>query len=252
MLEHPEVGATFEVRSWAPDVFLAGNIGGNQLRKLSTERLNRMLDQVGANALCVHLNPAQELVQPEGDRDFRGVLEAIGRVARELERPLIVKETGAGLNRRVGLALREVGVKHVDVAGVGGTSWVGAELRRMGQEHDPELGAFWDWGVPTAAAIAGLARSGLEIVGSGGIRTGLDVARALALGARMCGLASPVIQAFFQGGEESAERYLAGVCNGLKMSMLLCGARTTGELRGVARHVSRPLRDWLTDQAAKR
>jgi isopentenyl-diphosphate delta-isomerase len=246
MPEDPSLAAGYDVRAAAPRVFVAGNIGAVQLRRLAPSAVRDMLDRVGANALCVHLNAAQEMMQPEGDRDFRGLGDAIGRVVQELDRPVIVKETGAGISRAVGLELGRLGVRHLDVAGAGGTSWVGVELQRAGREAETEGLAFWDWGVPTAASLVGLADSGLELIGSGGIRTGLDVARAIALGARLCGMAGPVIGAYFQGGEQAAEQLLRGVLRGLRTAMLLTGSRTLGELRAAPRRIAPPLADWLT------
>jgi isopentenyl-diphosphate Delta-isomerase len=252
MLERPELATTYDVRDVAPNVFLAGNLGATQLRAAPIERVRQMLDRIQANALCVHLNAAQEMMQPEGDRDFRGLLEAIGRAVRTLGLPVIVKETGAGLGPRAAKALRHVGVRLLDVAGSGGTSWVGVEVRRSGLEHDPEALAYWDWGIPTAAAIAGLAGLDLTLLGSGGIRTGLDVARALALGAHAAGVAAPVIQAYFRDGEQGCERCLVGLREGLRTAMLLTGATNLAALRTVPRILLEPLRSWLRDQAEAR
>ncbi len=245
MIEDPDLASTYQVRSQAPDVFLAFNLGGVQLIATEVERIQGALDQIGADALCVHLNPAQELMQPEGDRDFRGVLAAIGEAVERLDRPVIVKETGAGIGRRAGLMLREVGVEWVDVAGCGGTSWVGVEILRRGWQDDPEATALWDWGIPTAAAVSDLAGCGLGLIASGGIRTGLDVAGAIALGADLAGLAAPVLQGWFADGEAGAERVLRRVLSGLRSVMLLTGCRDLAALRRAPRMVTGPLRDWL-------
>jgi len=246
MFERPELLASYQVRAAAPRVFLAGNLGAAQLRTLGLARVREGLAAVGADALCVHLNPAQELAQPEGERDFRGLGAAIAEAVAGLGLPVIVKETGAGLGRRAGRALRELGVRWVDAAGVGGTSWVGVELARQGAVARG-LDCFWDWGVPTAAAVAELVDEGLEVQASGGVRTGLDVARALALGARLAGLAAPVLGAYFQGGPAAAERLLDGVLEGLRAAMLLTGCRDLGALRAAPRRLVGPLRAWLED-----
>ncbi len=242
---------TYQVRDAAPDVFLAWNLGGVQLQHTPVDRIRRALDSLAADAVCVHLNPAQELMQPEGDRDFTGVLAAIGRLVGELERPVIVKETGAGISRAVGLALRDVGVETVDVAGCGGTSWVGVEAVRHQRQQDPEALSLWDWGIPTAAAVADLAGSGLSLIASGGVRTGLDAARALALGADLAGLAAPVLRAWFEAGEAGAERLLRSILFGLRSAMLLTGSRDLAALRRAPRVVDGPLRDWLEQSAAR-
>jgi isopentenyl-diphosphate delta-isomerase len=246
MLDLPDLAETYKVRDEAPEVFLAGNIGGTQLASMSLDRLHRALEQVGADALCVHLNPAQELVQPEGDTDFRGVASAIGRTVREIGIPVIVKEVGCGLGREVGMMLRDLGVCHVDAAGVGGTSWVGLELGRGNRAEDPEPAAFWDWGIPTAAAVMELSDLDLEVIGSGGIRTGLDVARVVALGATLAGVASPVIQAWFRGGADAVEAMLEGMLEGLRVAMVLTGSRTLADLRVAPRVVTGPLFEWGT------
>ncbi|MBM4398577.1 MAG: type 2 isopentenyl-diphosphate Delta-isomerase [Deltaproteobacteria bacterium] len=245
MIVDPGLAPTYEVRAAAPDVFLAGNIGGVQLASLPLEAVARMLETVGADALCVHLNPAQELVQPEGDRDFRGVLDAIRRAVRGLPVPVIVKEVGAGISRETAIRLRDAGVRCLDVAGVGGTSWVGVEAVRRGSESDPELRALWDWGLPTAAAVAEVADLGLEVIASGGIRTGVEAARALALGASVAGVAAPVASAWFEGGEEAVERVLSRMIDGVRAAFVLTGSRSLADLRAAPRIVTGPLREWI-------
>ncbi len=245
MLADPRLASTYQVRDAAPDVFLAGNIGGTQLASTPLDQVREMLDRVGADALCVHLNPAQEMVQPEGDRDFRGVSEAIEDAVRGLGKPVIVKEVGAGISREVAERLRDLGVRHLDVAGVGGTSWVGAELVRRGGDPDPEAAAYWDWGIPTAAALAEVADLGFETIASGGIRNGLDVARSIALGATLAGTASPVIQAWFRGGEQAVADCLTGMIDGLKMAMVLPGSRNLADLRAAPRVITGGLLEWM-------
>ncbi|MDY0060288.1 MAG: type 2 isopentenyl-diphosphate Delta-isomerase [Myxococcota bacterium] len=244
LLEDPALLPTYQVRDVAPRVFLTGNLGAAQVARLTPAEVRALCDQVGANAFCVHLNPAQELLQPEGDRDFRGARQAIGTLARELDRPLIVKEVGCGLSREVAMILLRLGIRHLDVAGVGGTSWVGAEVRRRGGEEDPELLAFWDWGLPTAAALVELSDLPCQLIASGGIRTGLDAARALSLGAVAVGVAAPALEAFLAGGEAAAERRLQGMIDGLRRAMLLLGCRTPAELRRAPRVIVDPLADW--------
>jgi len=243
MIERPALAASYRVRDAAPRVFLAGNLGAAQLRPLGLARVREALEVVGADALCVHLNPAQELAQPEGDRDFRGLTEAIGEAVATLGLPVIVKETGAGLGRRAARALALAGVRWVDAAGVGGTSWVGVEIGRAGGAARA-MEPFWDWGVPTAAAVLELVDEGLEVMASGGLRSGLDVARALALGARVAGLAAPVLRACFEGGPAAAERLLADVLAGLRAAMLLTGSRDLAALRAAPRRLLGPLAGW--------
>jgi isopentenyl-diphosphate delta-isomerase len=241
----PESAWTYEVRKSAPTTLVLGNVGVVQARELPSSTLADLVHEVGADALCVHMNPAMEIVQPEGDRDFRGCVETFARLVRELPFPVVAKETGNGTSRETIAALAGVGVRTVDVSGAGGTSWVGVEtLRAQGGQRD--LGtALWDWGVPTAAAVAYVQQAGLAPIATGGIRTGLDVARALALGARAAGIARPMLQALVDGGRKAADVLLDRVERELKAVMLLCGARSVNDLARAPRVVRGELRDWL-------
>jgi isopentenyl-diphosphate delta-isomerase len=253
---HVRVGTrdTYRVRSVAPSTLLLGNVGVVQARAMTTSEVRGLVDEVGADALCVHLNPAMELVQPGGDRDFSGGLETLARLARDLGVPVIVKETGCGIAPGVARRLREAGVLNVDVSGAGGTSWVGVETRRAeaaGDETARALGeALWDWGIPTGASIALLAPLGFEtLVATGGIGTGMDIARALALGATAAGIARPVLRAFSAAGREGALRFLEGVEGELRAVMLLTGSRDVAALRRAPRVVTGELSAWLSQLA---
>jgi isopentenyl-diphosphate delta-isomerase len=245
MLVRPDAVATYRVRDVAPNALVLGNLGAVQAREMSTADVARMVADVGADALCVHLNPAMELIQPEGDRDFRGCLDAIARLVQELSVPVVAKETGNGLSRTAVARLRDVGVRHVDTSGAGGTSWVGVEtLRAEGGQR--QLGeALWDWGVPTAASVAYAAEAGMHIIATGGVATGHDVARAIALGADAGGFARPVFMALAQGGEDAAEAFLDGVERELRAIMLLTGSRRVHDLRTAERRVGPALREWI-------
>ncbi|HUU03067.1 MAG TPA: type 2 isopentenyl-diphosphate Delta-isomerase [Myxococcota bacterium] len=247
MLEDRSLASSYRMRAEAPTAFLAWNLGGVQLRDTPLEKVEQALAELEVDALCIHLNPAQEMMQPEGegDRDFEGVLEAIGALVRAQPRPVIVKETGAGISREVGLRLAEAGIYYVDVAGRGGTSWVGVELERCGAAGDPQREVFRDWGIPTAASLCDLGGTGLRLIASGGIRTGLDVARALALGADLAGLAAPVLRAYFKGGENLCEKLLRNVLHGLRTTMLLTGNRKLEDLESTRRVIVGPLLTWL-------
>ncbi len=245
MIENPALTETYRVRAAAPDVFLAGNVGAAQLARLPLARIREALDLIEADALCVHLNPAHEMAQPEGDRDFRGVVGAIAEAVAGLGRPVIVKEVGCGLSREVARTLCAAGVRYVDVAGMGGTSFVRVEVERGGMTADPEWAALDTWGIPTAAALTEVAGLGLEVIASGGVRSGLDAARAVALGARMVGVAAPVIQAWFRGGEEEVERWLRRLLRGLRTAMVLTGSRTLDDLARAPRVLTGPLAEWV-------
>jgi isopentenyl-diphosphate delta-isomerase len=244
MLNHPEVTDTFCVRQQAPNVLLLGNIGIAQARELSLATLQKLVDDIQANALCVHLNTAMEIVQQHGDHDFRGSLKAIERLVKELPVPIIVKETGCGFARETGAKLANIGVKWIDVSGAGGTSWVGVEtLRNRALEH---LGAaFWDWGVPTAASVLELRGLGMKLIASGGIRSGMQAAKALALGAQAAGVALPVLRAYVNGGIDAVEAFLSALLTELRAALMLCGCERVTDMHANRAVVGGPLLEWM-------
>ncbi len=245
MQKEPAATGTYQVREWAPTALLLGNVGMVQARQMTSERVAELVTEIGADALCVHLNPAQELIQPEGDRDFRGGVDTFTRLVRDLPVPVVGKETGSGLSLETATLLYQAGVRTVDTSGAGGTSWVGVEALRA-EGEDAELGQrLWDWGIPTAASIHFCVRAGMETIATGGIRSGWDVVRALVLGARAAGIARPLLQAYLGAGRAGAERFLDGVERELRAVMLLCGARTVADLRRVPRLIRGPLKEWL-------
>src|SRR5262245_49859667 len=156
-----ETASTYAVRESAPTTLVLGNVGVVQARTMTTEEVASLASGVGVDAMCIHLNPAMELVQSGGDRDFSGGLSTIARLVQGLALPVVVKETGCGISRHVALRLRSVGVRHIDVSGAGGTSWVGVETKRAEAASDSParaLGeALWDWGIPTAASVGAVA-----------------------------------------------------------------------------------------------
>lgn len=245
MHRSPETAWTYEVRKHAPTTLVLGNVGVVQARELPTDKLAKLAADIGADALCVHMNPAQELIQGEGDRDFRGCLATYTRLARELPIPVIAKETGNGVSKQTVAQLAQVGVRTIDVSGAGGTSWVGVETLRATEATKSIGESLWDWGVPTAASVAYVASAGLTPIATGGIRSGLDVARAIALGARVAGIARPMLQALRTGGRTAAEGYVDRVIAELRTVMLLCGARTIAELQAAPKIIRGELREWL-------
>ena len=241
----PALAYTFEVRSHAPTALVLANLGVVQAGALPAAEVERLVRTVGADALCLHLNPAQELIQPGGDRDFRGGLETIARLVRELPLRVVVKETGCGVSRRVGERLVAAGVRTVDVSGAGGTSWVKVEALRAGAPGR-ELGSlFADWGIPTAASLLGLRGLGLELIASGGIRNGLDVAKAIALGARVAGVALPVFRAYREGGRRAAGDFIARLAAGLRTAMVLTGSRDVEALGRAPVVLGSRLHEWV-------
>jgi isopentenyl-diphosphate delta-isomerase len=230
MHKRPESAWTYRIREFAPSTVLLANIGLAQARTMSAVDLRPLVSAIAADALCVHLNVAQELIQPEGDRDFRDGTRTFRRLCRELAVPVVAKETGCGVSRDVALRLRAAGVKHIDVSGAGGTSWIRIEaLRAPGGSSLGDL--YRDWGIPTAASLLQLRGLALTTIASGGIRHGLDAAKAIALGASLVGFALPVYQAYREGGAPAARAFLDGVIAALRMAMLLTGSRTLADLR---------------------
>ena len=250
MIEHPETTHTYEVRDAAPNVFLCANLGVVQLVRMSGAEVREVLHRVAADALCIHLNPAQELAQPGGDRDFRGALAAITRVTGELGLPVMVKETGCGISPTVARALYTAGVRAIDVSGAGGTSWTAVEAHRATGDARELARDLWDWGIPTAAAVGWVAAAvpDLEIVASGGIRNGLDAARALALGARAAGVAQPILRAVREGGLDGANAFLQRLTDGVRAAVLLSGMGRSRDLPQAARVITGELRDWLAQR----
>ncbi|MFW6051139.1 MAG: type 2 isopentenyl-diphosphate Delta-isomerase [Myxococcota bacterium] len=245
MQKRPDTAWTYQVREWAPDVLLLGNVGVIQARDLDSGAIDQMVREVGADALCVHMNPAMELIQPGGDRDFRGGTDTYARLVRDLSVPVVAKETGNGVSAETARKLWDVGVRHVDVSGAGGTSWVGVETLRADGPAQALGQSLWDWGVPTAASVHLVTEVGMTAIATGGIRTGLDIAHAIALGASAGGIARNVFKAFTEGGREGAEAFLSQVEHELRAIMLLCGARTVPDLQRAPRIITGDLRHWM-------
>lgn len=190
-------GLTRQLRQLAPDVPLLGNIGGAQLvAGVGLKQARQLVDMLEADALIIHLNPLQEAVQPNGDRDWHGVLRAIEALAGQLEVPLVAKEVGAGIGARTAQQLVEAGVAVIDVAGAGGTSWAVVEAQRARSESQRQVAmAFADWGIPTAQALLAVRRAcpDTALIASGGIRDGIEVAKAIRLGAQLAGQAAAAL-----------------------------------------------------------
>jgi isopentenyl-diphosphate delta-isomerase len=251
----PTLAPTYSVvRSVAPTAFVLGNIGVAQLLPqgaeppLSNPQLRAAVAMVRADALAIHLNFLEESVQVEGDRNAAGGLEAIARVVSALDVPVVAKETGAGISRPTSLRLAAAGVAALDVGGRGGTSFAAIEGRRaelLGQARGSRLGAMLrDWGIPTPVSVVAARKSGLPVIATGGIRTGLDAAKAIALGATLAGVARPLLLAA-RDGEEGVQAWIDGFLEELRTVMFLLGARTTGDLRRARLVIGGRTREWL-------
>jgi isopentenyl-diphosphate delta-isomerase len=247
LLKNPDALSSYAVRDVAPEALVLGNLGVVQASKMRTDEVRGLCAAVGADALCIHLNPAMELIQVDGDRDFRGGLDTLERLTRELGLPVVAKETGCGLSGGVAARLRARGIRHVDVSGAGGTSWVAVEMHRA-PEAGRALGAtFRDWGIPTAASVLLCARHGFEtIFATGGVRDGLDVAKAIALGASAGGIARSSLQALESGGRPAALAFFERIEAELRTAMLLVGARDLAALRRTPRLLRGDLVAWAS------
>lgn len=226
------------VRKTHPEGLVFSNVGAVEIARLGEERkikkLKVIIDLVQADALIVHLNPLQELMQPEGSTDFKGVFAGIEAAVTELGVPVIVKEVGAGISLEVAKKLLNVGVRAIDVAGAGGTSWAGVEILRHKKKDRDAIEPFWDWGIPTADALVEVAKlkdtATFGLISSGGIRNGLDVAKSLALRADLVGFARPLLLALSQGGRVKLKETLETVLMQLRYCMLLTGSRDIAAL----------------------
>lgn len=234
MLEKPSSRSSFTiVRETAPNAFIAANIGGAQLAEgMDNEDINRLLESIRADALIVHLNPLQELMQPEGDRKFKGIEEGIANLCSTYEIPVIVKETGAGISGDVAQRLLQAGVSVIDIAGSGGTSWAKVENERPsnpGPEH-----AFDDWGIPTVECLRQAHRLResfkFELIASGGIRSSHDIAKSMCLNADFAAAAQPVIKAVVQEGMEGLDKLLMKWKKHLKIILTLLGCKKPSDL----------------------
>ncbi len=223
MIENPSLSDTFKVRAYAPSIPIIANIGAAQLKKYRLEDVERIISAVDANGLAIHLNPLQEVIQPEGDKDYSGVLKAIERVCENISIPVIVKETGAGISRDVAEKLKGAGVAWIDVSGSGGTSWSRIEYLRTKNA----IPGFEEWGIPTVDCLL-MCRGILPLIASGGVRNGIDVAKAIALGADMVGAAQPFLVAFMK---KRLDKELQTWKDQLRIAAFLTGSKNIKELK---------------------
>ena len=234
-LEDPALAGTFQVRKSAPDILLLANLGAVQLNYgYGTDECRRAVELVEADALVLHLNALQEALQPEGDTNFSGLLAKIERVCRDLPVPVIAKEVGWGISGEVAARLARVGVAAIDVAGAGGTSWSQVEMYRTDDPAAARLAAaFVGWGIPTADAVRQVrtALPEVPLIASGGLRSGTDVAKCVALGADLGGMAGPFLKAAAESSEAVA-RAIEHVVSELRLVMFATGSADLTALRG--------------------
>lgn len=235
-LENSTYHRTFMVaREAAPSIPIVGNIGAAEVATMKgPDQAKQLAAMIRADAFAVHLNPLQEFLQPEGNTNFKGVLNGIAMLVRELPLPVIVKEIGAGISVDVARRLLDVGVQYIDVAGSGGTSWAGVEILR--RTNHSFIHEFWDWGIPTATAlreVATLRDEGrtFNLIASGGISTGMEAAKCMALGADMVASARPMLKALHGGGKKKLKALIEQWALEMRGVMFLTGSRTIEDLR---------------------
>ncbi len=234
-IDDPQTASSYEVRDVAPDILLFANLGAVQLNYgYGVRECQRAVEMIAADALVLHLNPLQEALQHEGNTNFAGLLDKIEQVCGALTVPVIVKEVGSGISEGVAKVLAKAGVAAIDVAGAGGTSWSEVErCRARGKSGHNIAASFASWGIPTAQSIDMVRRGapGLTLIASGGIRTGVDAAKAIALGADAVGIAAPLLKAATISVEQAVVA-LQEMIEGLKTSMFCLGAANLKELKG--------------------
>jgi len=250
-IEDKTLEKTFAIaRKKAPTAFLIANLGGVQLvHGYGLKEVKKAVKMIDADAIAIHLNPLQEAVQPEGQTRFEGVLEKIGEITKELGKPVIAKETGAGIAAEEAKRLEAANVEGIDISGAGGTSFAAVEYyRAKGKSNSSQrrLGeVFWDWGIPTAVSLVEVSQSvNIPIIASGGIRSGVEMAKALALGASLTSISKPVLEAAVKGVKET-KRELLLLIEELKNSMFLVGADTVQALKEKPVVITGKTAEWL-------
>lgn len=240
-IEQPETVGTFKVRDVAPDILLFANLGAIQLNyRYGVDECRRAVDMIEADALILHLNPLQEAVQADGNWNWGGLLAKIEQVVRQVGVPVIAKEVGWGVSAATARRLKEAGVAVIDVAGSGGTSWTEVEYHRASSDAFRKLArAFADWGIPTAESLllAGRGAPDVPLIASGGMRTGIEAAKALALGATLVGVAASFLKAAALGADEVSDT-IDQLASELQVAMFCAGAGCVAALRDPERLMS--------------
>ena len=238
-LEDKSLAKTYQVRDVAPDIFLIGNLG--MLPKLELEKYQRAIDMIGADALAIHLNPLQEIAQPEGDKDWSDCLDHLKKVCKHVNKPIIAKETGAGISGEVALKLEEAGVSAIDIGAYGGTNWLVVEEYRSKRK----MKNFEDWGIPTAISLIDVKRVvRIPVIASGGIRNGVEAAKAIILGADLVGIALPLLKEVVKG-RQYVLKWLKNFIEEMKMSMFLVGAKNVDDLKNKRFVILGKTKEWI-------
>jgi isopentenyl-diphosphate Delta-isomerase len=249
-IENPKLASSFVIaRKKAPNAFLIANVGGVQLvHGYGLAQIKKAIEMIDADAIAIHLNALQEAMQPEGQTNFRGVLAKIAEIAGKLDVPVIVKETGAGISAQDAKMLEDAGVKAIEIAGLGGTSFAAVEYYRTAKNANLQrhLGeAFWDWGIPTAASLVEVTQAvKVSVFASGGIRSGVDVAKSLAMGASLACVSQPILETADQGPKET-ENLLSYYVEELRNVMFLEGVDSVQKLMNAPIVLTGKTAKWL-------
>ena len=236
---NPELRDTYDVvREYAPSALVLGNIGAPQ-----SDLAEKAVEILDSDILAIHLNPLQEAIQPEGDVDARGYIDSIAEICKTVKVPVMAKETGTGISAEDAKTLEKAGVSFIDIEGAGGTSWAAVETYRADDRYLGEL--FWDWGIPTAVSTAEVVNSvDIPVVSSGGIRSGLDAAKAIALGADAVGMALPALKGAYEG-QDALVQMVERFNESLRIAMFLVGASNIEELKNSNLIIKGETKNWL-------
>jgi isopentenyl-diphosphate delta-isomerase len=250
-IAHPETVQTFSiVREKAPSTFVMGNLGCPQLSLgWGVQEAKKCIDMVQADALALHMNPLQEAVQLDGDTNYRGVYVKISELHKNIKVPLVMKETGAGIAWEDAVKMQKAGASGLEISGVGGTSWSAVEhhiAKEVGEKEMEYLGeALWNWGIPTAISVVEtIQKTDLSIIASGGIRTGIEITKSIALGANAAGIARPFLQKAVEG-KQALANYVDNIIREIRVTMFLVGARNVFELQKVPVLIMGKTAEWL-------
>ncbi|KXB01228.1 isopentenyl pyrophosphate isomerase [candidate division MSBL1 archaeon SCGC-AAA259O05] len=230
-IENPNLEETYKVREEAPDILLLGNLGVPQLNQdYGPEKVEKAIEMIDADGLGLHFNPLQEAIQPEGETNFEGTLEKVSDIISQIKDPIYLKETGAGITASLASEFVRAGAEAIDVSGLGGTSWAGVEtVREKSTTRAGEV--FWDWGLPTSVSTAEVSETvNIPVISSGGIRSGLDAAKAMALGAELVGVGLPLFRVSVEG-QNAVIEWLEEFIQEIRIAMFLTGSRNIEELQ---------------------
>ena len=226
------------------DIVKDGVVIANLSANVNVDEVKMAIDMIEADAIQLHVNVAQELVMKEGDRQFRGILDNIKNIAKNVNVPVIVKEVGCGISRDVSLRLYNVGVRYIDISGVGGTNFIEIEGKRSGGKDYSDL---YSWGIPTALSLIQCVdlKDDLNIISSGGIHDSQDVIKSLCIGANMVGISGEILRRLLEEGYDSAHKYIEELTNKLKITMLLLGKKNVAELKEVPYKIKGELKELI-------